>query len=129
MAATAIAGPQGQVDIVFDMTTPTVAVSEKFSLVVTRAFRVLGVRVICERNAVNGLVEVLKGASTITGNIACGTLNAVVDGTVTNNAVATFAVGDTLNVTASAAAGGVQGIVIVKTIPLPLANQTTITGV
>jgi len=128
VAATAIAGPQGQVDIVFDMATPTVAASEKFSIVVTRAFRVIGVRVICKTAAVNGLIDVLKGASSITGNIACAVLNTATDAAVVDSSVATFAVGDTLNVTASAAAAGVRGTIIVQTAPVPLADQTTITG-
>jgi len=116
------------VDIVFDMTTPTVAASEKFSIKVTRAFRVIGVRVICEANAVNGLVEVLKGAASITGNIACATLNTATDAGTIDATAATFAVGDTLNVTASAAAAGVRGTIIVQTAPVPFADQTTITG-
>jgi hypothetical protein len=128
VAATAIAGPQGQVDIVFDMTTPTVAASEKFSIKVTRAFRVVGARVICKTAAVNGLIDVLKGASSITGNIACATLNTVADAAAVDAAFATFAVGDTLNVTASAVAAGVRGTIIVQTAPLPLADQATLTG-
>ena len=128
MPATAITGPQGQVDIVFDITTPTVAVSEKFSITVTRAFRVIGVRVICKTSAVNGLINVLKGASSITGNIACATLNTVEDAVSVDATFATFAVGDTLNVTASAVAAGVRGTIVVQTAPVPFADQATVTG-
>ena len=129
MAATAIAGPQGRVDIVFDMVTPTVAASETFSLKVTRAFRVIGARVICETAAVNGLIDVRKGASSVTGTIPCATLNAVADGGVVDNAFSTFAIGDTLNIIATAPAASVRGIVIVQTVPVPFANQATVTGV
>lgn len=128
MAATAITGPQGRVDIVFDMLTSTTAASETFSIVVTRAFRVTGVSVICKASVVNGAVNVSKGGSSITGNIACVTLNTITNATSVDNAFATFAVGDTLNVTATAVAGGVRGTVIVQTAPLPLANQSTVTG-
>jgi hypothetical protein len=128
VAATAITGPQGQVDIVFDMTTPTVAASEKFSIAVTRAFRVIGVRVICKTAAVNGLIDVLKGASSITGNVACAVLNTATDAAAVDATFATFAVGDTLNVTASAAAAGVRGTIVVQTAPVPLADQATVTG-
>jgi len=129
VAATAIAGPQGRVDIVFDMVTPTVAASETLSLKLTRAFRVIGARVICETAAVNGLIDVRKGASSVTGTIPCATLNAVADGGVVDNAFSTFAIGDTLNIVATAPGASVRGIVIVQTVPVPFANQTTVTGV
>ena len=126
--ATGVVGPQGRVDIVLDMTTATVAASETFSIRVTRAFRVVGVTVLCEATIANGAVEVFKGASTVTGGtVPCAVLNAVSNGGIVTSA-ATFAVGDTLNITVTAPAGGVQGIVIVRTVPLPLANQSTITG-
>ena len=129
MPATAAYGPQGRVDIVFDMATATTAASETLSIKVTRAFRVVGVRVICETAAVNGLIDVLKGASSVTGTIPCATLNAVADGGVVDNTVSTFAVGDVLNITATAPGAGVRGIVIVQTVPVPFANQATVTGV
>jgi hypothetical protein len=127
--ATAAYGPQGEVDIVLDMTTATTAASEKFSIIVTRAFKVIGVRVICTSATANGLVDVLKGAVSVTGTVPCASLNAVSDGSVVNEAPSTFAVGDTLNITLTAPGSGVKGVVIVKTAPIPLANQTTITGV
>ena len=130
MAASATVGYQNRTDIVFNMTTATAAATETFRHVTTRAFRVIGVTVLCKATAVNGSVNVLKGAGVITtGGVPCDTLNAVAQGGVIDQVNATFAIGNTLNVTISALAAGSFGTIIVHTAPLALGDATTVTAV
>lgn len=129
MAASATVGYQNRTDIVFDMNTATAAATETFRHVTTRAFVVTGVTVICKATAVNGAVNVLKGAGVITtGGVPCDTLNVVAQGGVIDQANAVFAIGDVLNVRISALAAGSFGTIVVQTEPLSLGDATVIIG-
>jgi hypothetical protein len=131
MPATGIIGYQNATDIVLDMATTVAAgATETFSIVVTRAFRVVGVTCIAEATAAASTVEVRKGASVISTGIAMVTANAVTNASSVASAVAAFAVGDTLNIAVTSGAGvNAQGIIIVRTEPLVLGDATAVTAV
>ena len=122
--ASATVGYQNTTDVVFDMTSDTTNASEQFNIVVTRAFVVVGVTVICEKTQAGGTVTVGKGASAITAALACDTANAVVNATTLAVANSTFAVGDTLRATIATA--GTRGTIVVRTAPLPLGDAATV---
>lgn len=122
--ASATAGYQNTTDIVIDMTSSTTNASEQFNIVVTRAFVVTGVTVICEATQAGGTVTVGKGASAITAALACDTANAVVNAATLAVANSTFAVGDTLRATIATA--GTRGTIIVRTAPLALGDAATV---
>jgi hypothetical protein len=122
--ASATVGYQNTTDIVFDMTSDTANASEQFNVVVTRAFVVIGVTVICEKTQAGGTVTVGKGASAITAALACDTANAVVNAATLAVANSTFAVGDTLRATIATA--GSRGTIVVRTAPLALGDATTV---
>ena len=131
MPATGIVGYQNATDIVLDMASTVAAgATETFSIVVTRAFRVVGVTCIAETTAAGSTVEVRKGASVISTGIAMVTANAVTNASSVVSAVAAFAVGDTLNIAVTSGAGvNAQGIIIVRTEPLALGDATAVTAV
>lgn len=122
--ASATAGYQNTTDIVIDMTSSTTNASEQFNIVVTRAFVVTGVTVICEATQAGGTVTVGKGASAITAALACDTANAVVNAATLAVANSTFAVGDTLRATIATA--GTRGTIVVRTAPLALGDAATV---
>lgn len=126
MAATATVGYQNTTDIVLDMTSVASGTPDVFDIVVTRAFLVIGVSVICTATVVGGTVTVGKGASAITSALACDTANAVVNAATLDIANTVFAVGNTLRI--SVATNGAKGTVIVRTAPLALGDATTVTG-
>ncbi len=131
MPATGIVGYQNATDIVLDMSSTVAAgATETFSIVVTRAFRVVGVTCIAETTAAASTVEVRKGGSVISTGIAMVTANAVTNASSVASAVAAFAVGDTLNIAVTSGAGvNAQGIIIVRTEPLVLGDATAVTAV
>lgn len=125
MPAIASAGPQGQIDIVFDLNTATVGAGETFNLVVSRAFTVTGLTGICKAANANTNATVSRAGATI-GTVTLTTLDAVSQAATLDGANVTFAVGDTLRVVINNAGG--FGTIIVQTSPRPLADQTTLTG-
>ena len=131
MPATGIVGYQNATDIVLDMASTVAAgATETFSIVVTRAFRVVGVTCIAEATAAASTVEVRKGASVISTGIALAAQNTVANASSVVSAVAAFAVGDTLNIAVTSGAGvNAQGIIIVRTEPLALGDATAVTAV
>ena len=122
--ASATVGYQNTTDVVFDMTTDTTNASEQFNIVVTRAFVVTGVTVICEKTQAGGTVTVGKAGAAITGALVCDTANAVVNAATLAVANSTFAVGDTLRATIATA--GTRGTIVVRTAPLPLGDAATV---
>ena len=125
MPATATTGPQGRIDIVFDLNSATVGAGETFSLVVSRAFTVTGITGISKATNANTTATVSRAGAAI-GVVALTPLNAVSEAPTLNGANVTFAVGDTLRVVVNSAGG--FGTVVVQTAPRPLADQTTLTG-
>jgi hypothetical protein len=131
MPATGTIGYQNATDIVLDMASAVPAgATETFSVVVTRGFRVVGVTCIAEATAAASTVEVRKGASVISTGIAMVTANAITNATSVDNAFSTFAAGNTLNIAVTSGAGvQAQGLIIVRTEPLPLGDATAVTAV
>ncbi len=125
MPATASAGPQGRIDIVFDLNTATVGAGEAFNLVVSRAFTVTGITGICKASNANTNATVSRAGATI-GVVTLTTLDAVSEASTLDVANVTFAVGDTLRVVINSAGG--FGTVVVQTAPRLLADQVTLTG-
>lgn len=126
MAATATVGYQNTTDIVLDMTALASGTPDVFDIVVTRAFQVTGVTVICTAAQVGGTVTVGKAANAITGALACAVLDAVTVATTLDVTYTTFAIGDTLRI--SVATDGAKGTVVVRTAPLALGDAVTIIG-
>lgn len=126
MAATATVGYQNTTDIVLDMTAVASGTPDVYNIVVTRAFVVIGVSVICTATQVGGTVTVGKSASAITGALACDTLNAVTNAATLAVTNTVFAVGDTLRITVTT--DGAKGTVVVRTAPLALGDAVTVTG-
>jgi hypothetical protein len=125
MPATANAGPQGRIDIVFDLNTATVGAGEAFNLVVSRAFTVTGITGICKAANANTNATVSRAGAAI-GVVALTTLDAVSEAPTLDVANVAFAVGDTLRVVVNSAGG--FGTIVVQTAPRPLSDQTTLTG-
>lgn len=125
VSATAAAGPQGRIDIVFDLNSATVGASETFNLVVSRAFTVTGLIGICKASNANTNATISRAGAAI-GSVALTTINTVSTATTLDVANVNFAVGDTLRVVVNNAGG--FGTVVVQTAPRPLADQVTITG-
>jgi hypothetical protein len=125
LPATATTGPQGRIDIVFDLNTATVGAGETFNLVVSRAFAVTGITGICKGANANTNATVSRAGAAI-GVVALTTLDAVSQAPTLDVANVNFAVGDTLRVVVNNAGG--FGAVVVQTAPRPLADQTTLTG-
>lgn len=126
MAATATVGYQNTTDIVLDMTAVASGTPDVYNIVVTRAFQVIGVAVICTATVVGGTVTVGKSASAITAALACDTVNAVTNAATLAIANTVFAVGDTLRITVTT--DGAKATVIVRTAPLALGDAVTVVG-
>lgn len=126
MAATATVGYQNTTDIVLDMTAVVSGTPDVYNIVVTRAFQVIGVAVICTATVVGGTVTVGKSASAITGALPCDTVNAVTNAATLAIANTVFAVGDTLRITVTT--DGAKATVIVRTAPLALGDAVTVVG-
>jgi hypothetical protein len=125
MPATASAGPQGRIDIVFDLNSATVGAGEAFNLVVSRAFTVTGITGICKASNANTNATVSRAGAAI-GVVTLTTLDAVSEASTLDVANVTFAVGDTLRVVVNNAGG--FGTIVVQTAPRLLADQVTLTG-
>lgn len=128
MAAGANVGYQTRTDVVFDMTSDATAAVETFSIPVTRAFRVTGVRVIAKQASAGATVDVKKGAATIASGIACAVANAVSNATTIAVASNDFAVGDTLNVVLNVPGAGARGTIIVQMDPTPFGDQVAVSA-
>ena len=127
--AVANVGYQTRTDIVFDMTSDATAAVETFSIVVTRAFRVIGVTVISKNTSAGATVDVKKGAATVAAAVPCAAANAVTTETsLASGTDAVFAVGDTLNVVLNVPGAGARGTIIVETAPAPFGDQTALTA-
>ena len=127
--AVANVGYQTRTDIVFDMTSDATAAVETFSIVVTRAFRVIGVTVISKNTSAGATVDVKKGAATVAAAVPCAAANAVTTETsLASGTDAVFAVGDTLNVVLNVPGAGARGTIIIETAPAPFGDQTALTA-
>ena len=131
MPASATVGYQNVTDIVLDMSSTVAAgATETFSIKVTRGFKVVGLTCIAEATAAGSSVEIRKGASVIVTGLAMVTANAVTNAATLAVANIDFATGDTLNVAVTSGAGvNAQGVIIVRTEPLPLGDATTVVAV
>jgi hypothetical protein len=131
MPATANIGYQNATDIVIDMASTVAAgATETFSIVATRAFKVVGVSCIAEATAAGSSVEVRKGATVIITGLAMVTANAVTNAATLVATALDFAVGDTLNVAVTSGAGvTAQGVIIVRTEPTPTGDSKVVTAV
>lgn len=103
-----------QLEMIIPVTIPDAATGD-IDIVVTDKFEVIGFTCI-KRNGAGAAntMQLKNGATAVSDAVACATDNAVTNAATIDDASSTFAIGDTLRITATRAAGTRNAICLIR---------------